>query len=307
MTSNAVGDGTISWRELLIEATAVLGEANEARWLCEEVSGWRGAEFNLHATQPASQRAVARFDALLARRLTGEPLQYVLGAWAFRRLELLVDSRVLIPRPETEVVVGVALDRIASRGAGQRADAAVSRPATVRAVDLGTGSGAIALSLAAECPLGSIEVWGTDISADALDVARANLSGLGRLATAVRLVHGHWFDALASDLLGSFDLVVSNPPYVAVDSPELAASVRDWEPAVALFAPEDGTAAYRHIIPESRQWLAPGGWLVLEIGSRQGMTIAALCQQHGFVEVAVLPDLAGLDRVVVGRAPEMLT
>jgi release factor glutamine methyltransferase len=303
MTSQDMSDGRVSWRDLLNEATAALGEATEARWLCEEVSGWRGAEFSLHSSQPVTERSVAHVDALLARRLAGEPLQYVLGTWAFRNLELMVDSRVLIPRPETEVVVGIALDCLATRAASRVTD----RRAALRAVDLGTGSGAIALSLAAERPLGSIEVWATDVSADALDVARANLAGLGRSATTVRLVHGSWFESLPRDLLGTFDLVVSNPPYIAPGSAELDASVRDWEPPVALFAADDGTAAYHHIIPESLHWLAPGGWLVLEIGARQGPTISQLCQYHGLVDVLVRPDLAGHDRVVVARAPEMLT
>jgi release factor glutamine methyltransferase len=285
MTEN----GTVSWRELLAEATAALGEPNEARWLCEEVSGWRGASFTANLSEPATHRQVVKFDALVERRRTGEPLQYVLGSWPFRTIELMVDRRVLIPRPETEVVAGIALDLLGAM------------PSPVRAVDLGTGSGAIALALVAERPLASIEIWACDSSLDALDVARANLAGLGRRGVSVRLGHGDWFDALPADLLGTIDLVVANPPYIAADDPEVDASVRDWEPGVALFAEHDGLAAYEVIVAQAPCWLADGGWLVLEIGFRQGPAVTALCTAAGLVDIAVKSDLAAHDRVVIAR------
>jgi release factor glutamine methyltransferase len=282
-------DGTVTWRELLAVATKQLSDANEARWLCEEVCGDRGAAFQATLDSSATQRAVARFDALLARRLTGEPLQYVLGSWAFRTIELMVDARVLIPRPETEVVVGAAID-LARQVDG-----------IARVVDLGTGSGAIALSMAAELPLGSVEVWGTDVSHDALDVARANLAGIGRRGTAVRLVHGSWFGALPNELQGTVHVVVSNPPYIAADDSDVASSVTEWEPHVALFADNDGLAAYETIINEAFDWLTDDGWLVLEIGYRQAAPVGRFCTSVGFVDVEVRQDLAGLDRVVVAR------
>jgi release factor glutamine methyltransferase len=282
-------DGTVTWRELLAQATETLGDANEARWLCEEVYGERGAAFLAALGQVTTERLVVRFDALLARRQTGEPLQYVLGSWSFRTVELMVDPRVLIPRPETEVVVGVALDRAR----------ALSHP--IRAVDLGTGSGAIALALAAELPIGSVEVWGTDLSEDALDVAGANLAGLGRRGSAVRFVQGTWFDALPIELAGAVHLIVANPPYIAPDDPELDEAVRSWEPHLALFADNDGLAAYETIIAGAPKWLADGGWLVLEIGHRQAAAVSALCAGAGFIDVATHRDLAGLDRVVEAR------
>jgi release factor glutamine methyltransferase len=239
-----------------------------------------------HAT---TERLVVRFDALLARRQAGEPLQYVLGSWAFRTIELMVDPRVLIPRPETEVVVGVALDR------------ARAWPDPIRAVDLGTGSGAIALALAAELPIGSVEVWGTDLSEDALDVARANLAGLGRRGSAVRFVQGSWFDALPVELAGAVHLVVANPPYIAPDDPELDEAVRLWEPHLALFADNHGLAAYETIIAGAPRWLVDGGWLVLEIGHRQAAAVSTLCVGAGMIDVVIHRDLAGLDRVVVAR------
>ena len=282
-------DDAVTWRELLAQATDTLGETNEARWLCEEVYGERGAAFQAALGQAATERMVVRFDALLARRLAGEPLQYVLGSWSFRTIELMVDPRVLIPRPETEVVAGIALDL------------ARAMPDPIRAVDLGTGSGAIALAFVAELPIGSIEVWGTDLSEDALDVARANLAGLGRRGSAVRFVQGSWFDALPVELAGTVHLIVANPPYIAPNDPDLDEAVRSWEPHLALFADNHGLAAYETIIADAPRWLAHGGWLVLEIGHRQAAIVSALCVGAGMLDVAVHRDLAGLERVVVAR------
>jgi release factor glutamine methyltransferase len=292
---------TISWRELLVEATeALTGVAGieaperEARWICEEASGLEGAEWVVGCEAPATVRGVAHLDAMVARRRAGEPIQYVLGHWSFRTLDLLVDARVLIPRPETEQVVEVALaelDRVLlGRPAGHRPVAA----------DLGTGSGAIALSLVAERP--GVEVWATDRSADAGAVARANVAGLGRDGTRVRVAQGDWFAALPDELRGALDLVVSNPPYVAAGE-QLDPSVADWEPAGALVPGPTGLEDYEVLVPEAAEWLAPGGVLVLEIGATQGDAVRALAEAAGFVDVRVEPDLAGLDRAVVARRP----
>ena len=171
--------------------------------MCEEASGAFGPEFLEVVAQPATERCVAHLDSMLARVRQGEPLQYVLGHWSFRRLDLLVDQRVLIPRPETELVVEVALG-CARQAALDHAD----RP--LRVADLGTGSGAIGLSLATELPRGLAEVWLTDVSAEALDVARANTAGLGMPGAAVRFGHGSWFAALPPTLRGQ--LVPGSPP-----------------------------------------------------------------------------------------------
>jgi release factor glutamine methyltransferase len=281
---------TVSWRELWLETAEVHGRP-QARWLCEEASGAFGDEFDDVLQQPATERAVAHLDAMLARLRGGEPLQYVLGHWSFRRLDLLVDRRVLIPRPETELVAGVAIEL--ARG--------MDRP--VRCADLGTGSGAIGLSLLHELPRGSAEVWLTDVSSDALDVARANAVGLGVPAAGARFGHGPWFDALPHHSRGTFGVIVSNPPYVAVDDPVLEASVRDWEPSTALFSGGDGLDDVRHVVAGAPVWLRPDGWLVLEIGSRQGDAVGSLLTGAGFVDVEVRPDLAGHDRMVLGRRP----
>jgi release factor glutamine methyltransferase len=218
----------------------------------------------------------------------------VLGSWGFRRLDVMVDRRVLIPRPETETVVEVALDCARRAGAG--------RAATVVA-DLGTGSGVIALSLAAELPIEGTNVWATDVSADALDVARANLAGLGRPAVNVRLAEGSWYEALPDELRGQLDLVVSNPPYVADNDPLLEPDVREWEPAAALFAGTDGLDAVRAVAEGATTWLRPGGWLVVEIGADHGEAARALATGAGLDAVEVKQDLAGRDRVLVARCP----
>jgi release factor glutamine methyltransferase len=177
-----------------------------------------------------------------------------------------------------------------------------SRPRPLVLADLGTGSGAIALSLAVELPVTGVEVWATDAEPDALDVARANLAGIGRAGANVRVVEGDWFDALPADLRGRLDLVVSNPPYVA-EQDELVADVRDWEPATALLGGSDGLDALRRIVAVAPGWLAPGGWLVTEIGATQGEQVAGLARTAGLVDVEVRPDLAGRDRIVLARQP----
>lgn len=293
-------DGTVSWRELLPETTERLAAAGiatasaEARWIVEEASGLEGTDLVLGLDEPATVRMVAHLDAMVDRRLAGEPIQYVLGRWAFRHLDLMVDRRVLIPRPETEQVVEVALralDRIrAERPSGHRPLAA----------DLGTGSGAIALAIATERP-GS-RVWGVERSADALAVARANLTALGMSASGVQLVEGSWFEGLPEDLRGHLDLVVSNPPYVAAHE-VLDPSVADWEPVEALVPGPRGIEAYEAIVAEAGAWLAPGGALVVEIGSSQAPAVTALHEAHGFTEIEVHPDLAGHDRAVSATRP----
>ena len=214
----------------------------------------------------------------------------MLGVWGFRRLELVVDRRVLIPRPETELVVEVALAELRRLGA--------ARPL---AVDLGTGSGAIALSVALEVP--EARVWGTDRSEDALAVARANLSGMGaRVATRVRLAGGDWFGALPPDLKGGIDLVVANPPYVGAGDP-LPAEVADWEPAGALVAGPTGLECVDLILAEAPVWLRRPGLAVVEIAPHQAERAVALAIAAGFSQAEVHPDLAGRPRALVARLP----
>lgn len=280
-----MSEGSESWIAQLADA-GVDGAAQEVRWIIEQATGRASAEQTSALANVMTDRQLRLIEQLVARRAAGEPLQYVLGHWGFRTLDLLVDRRVLIPRPETEVVAGLALDALPC-----------DRPTT--AVDLGTGSGAIALSLAAE-RWPNVEVWATDASSDALAVARANLAGLGRRAAAVRLVEGSWFGALPDDLRGRVDLIVSNPPYVA-DGDPLPASVADWEPSVALRAGPDGLDDLRQIIGGAPAWLAPRGCLVTEIGETQGAAVLDLAATAGFCSRRIEQDLAGRDRALVAE------
>jgi release factor glutamine methyltransferase len=275
------------WRDLYNEAAEQLSDPLAARWFVEEASGstWPSV-----LGERPSARAAGAFSSMVGRRLEGEPVQYVLGHWAFRKVDLMVDRRALIPRPETEVLVEVALEELAGLE--------LAEPV---AVDLGTGSGAIAASLLWEHP--RVGVWATDISADALAVASANLAGLGaRAAGRARLCQGSWWEALPSSLAGRVDLAVANPPYIAeAERASLPAEVVDWEPHEALFSGPSGLEAVEAILAGAGAWLAPRSSLVCEIAPHQAAPAAGLAEQAGFDELEVRPDLAGRDRVLVAR------
>ena len=222
---------------------------------------------------------IAAFDANVSRREQREPLAYILGEWGFRRLTLKTDPRALIPRPETEIVVERALDHIRD----------VEEPSVL---DVGTGTGAIALAIADESP--AARVTAVDVSPDALALARENLELTG-VNGRVRLVEHDLTSGLGD---GNFDLVVSNPPYV---EPEelltLQPEVRDWEPHVALVA----SGATEAVARAATQALRPGGWLVLETAACSGERVRSLLDELGYDHVTITPDLAGRDRVVEGK------
>ena len=297
----AVGPAALT--DLVAEVAARIGSPREAAWIVEHV-----VAHEAHTADLSVRRASAL--ALAERRAAGEPLQYVLGVWPFRSLELVVDRRVLIPRPETEQVVQVALDELA-RIAGGRTD-----DGPVVAVDLGTGSGAIALSLATEGAArvapARLEVWATDRSADALDVARANLTALADTdpvaAGRVTLTGGSWFDALPGVLARRVDLVVANPPYVAEEEyADLDPTIRDWEPVGALVAHRGasgvaGMADVEAIVAGAVRWLRPGGALVVELAPSQAYGAIDAARRAGFAPVGTARDLAGrLRMLVAGR------
>ena len=289
----------VRWRSLFDEARHHLAGTDgvdspdiDARRIVEAAAGAAPTEFESVLDEPATQRAAAWFHSMLQRRGAGEPLQYVVGSWSFRTLDLMVDRRVLIPRPETEVVAGFAANEVASRSATPGGDREVI------VADLGTGSGAIALSVAVECP--AARVYATDVSADALAVASANLAGLGRAAARVTLHEGDWFEALPGALQGSIDVVVSNPPYIGTGE-ELPAVVADWEPAVALWSGPTGREAVEQVVGGASQWLRPGGALIMEVASHRARESAALVSGAGFGDVRLERDLAGLERVVMAR------
>ncbi len=286
---------------LRAEAVAELCEAGiddpagEARWMLEQATGLSAVELVTFGQDPVTRRAVVALDSMLARRRRGEPLQYVLGRWGFLGLDLMVDARVLIPRPETEVVAEVALAELGTlRGEGGPAGGRL-------VVDLGTGSGALALALAA-ATWPAARIWATDRSEEALAVARANVAGLGRRGSAVRLAHGDWYGALPTELAGRVDLIVSNPPYVA-SGDELPDEVARFEPLEALLAGPSGLEAVGAVLAGAKRWLAPGAAIVVEIGDSQGGAGRSLAAGAGLVDVEVRPDLTGRDRVLVARRP----
>jgi release factor glutamine methyltransferase len=291
--------GTVSWGELLAEARRLLSDSAvsetpevDAKRIAEAASGSSPAEFERVLGARATTLTATRFFSMLERRRAGEPLQYVVGSWGFRTLDLMVDHRVLIPRPETEVVAGWAVDEV------ERLSASTDRGREVVVADLGTGSGAIGLSVAVECP--QARVFATDVSTDALAVARANLAGLGRAAARVSLHAGDWFEALPNALRGLVDVVVSNPPYIGTGE-ELPPVVADWEPPVALWSGPAGHEAVEQVIGGASHWLRPGGALVLEVASDRAQQTAHMVVETGFADVRLEHDLAGLERVVIGR------
>jgi release factor glutamine methyltransferase len=286
-------DETITWDELFQKTSVDLGSEQEARWLCEHASGLDASEFSSGLSEIVSERCGIALREMVRRRLLGEPLQYVMQRWSFRHLDVFVDPRVLIPRPETELVVQVALDSL--RNSAQKIDR------KIRVVDLGTGSGVIGLALASELPFGKTEVWLTDISADALDVARANLAGLGLVDGDVRLAQGDWFLALPKQLKNSFDLIICNPPYIAIYDSSVESVVRDYEPHLALYAGTDGLDAYRQIISQAGEWLITDGLLVLEIGHDQALEIRNLLDENGFKDIEIRQDYSQRDRIAFAR------
>jgi release factor glutamine methyltransferase len=290
-----------TWASLLDRATAALN-AVDARWIVCEASGYDPAELGLALDEPATNRGVRAVEDLVARRARGEPLQYVLGSWEFRGIDLMVDPRVLIPRPETEVVAQVAIDELARAGARTGKGDPWSGGITEYAIaDLGTGSGALALALVTALP--DAAVWGTDASEDALAVARANLSSIGFAATRVRLVHGDWFDALPLELRGELRLVVSNPPYVSeAEFSVLAPEVAAYEPTRALVSGPTGLECLEVIVRDAPGWLSAGGILVCEHAPHQAEAVRELARAAGFTRVDVRRDLTGRDRALVASA-----
>jgi release factor glutamine methyltransferase len=230
------------------------------------------------------------YVALIERRVAGEPIQYITGETEFYGLPFHVTPDVLIPRPETEHLVekGLAI-------AGQ---ISASRTTTPKILDIGTGSGAIAVALAHHLPAAHIAA--TDLSASALDLARKNAER-NAVADRIRFLEGDLLSPVAGE---SFDLIVSNPPYVpSTDRNTLSVEVRDHEPALALFAGADGLDIYSRLIPSAFSALTHGGFLLLEIGYGQADAIRALLNESGFSSIEFVPDLQSIPRVAVGVRP----
>jgi release factor glutamine methyltransferase len=271
-----------------IDAFAAMGIEDprlDAEVLLAEATGWGRARIAADPQAALPSEAPRRFGEMVRRRLRREPVAYIIGRKGFRHIELAVDRRVLIPRPETEMLVELAVEL---------------RPRTV--LDVGTGSGAIALAIADEMP--ECEVTATDTSAVALEVARGNAERLG-IADRVRFLETSIPEG------GDFDLVLANLPYIAEDDwAALAPELRDWEPEAAFRAGPDGLDAIRWLLSEDsvrRLWRQAGqkangeSVLALEVGEKQAPEVAELLRGAGFAAVEIRKDLAGIERIVIGR------
>ena len=280
-----------TWAELLKSSVSALETKNlpnahvEAHWILEIASGYGREELLSNLDTEASILGAKHLSKILNRRLSGEPIQYALGSWSFRQLDLLVDRRVLIPRPETEILVDVAHGYLSE----------CDRVAPLRVCDLGTGSGAIGLSIAQERD--DVEVYLVDNSSDALNVASANLAGLGNHAVKVKVFESNWFDQLPDELKNSFQLIVSNPPYIA-SGEELPPEVTNYEPHQALFAGERGTEHIESILSSAPAWLSAGGTVILEMAPHQTDYAAEIAVGQGYSDVKITDDLTGRKRIV---------
>jgi release factor glutamine methyltransferase len=276
--------GLILWSADYLAGKGVESGRLDAEHLIADALGKERLELYLQFDRPLAAEELATFKPLLLRRGRREPLQYILGRTGFRELDLKTDRRALIPRPETETLVGEVLAWAADR----------SGP--LSAVDIGTGTGAIALSLVTE---GSFaRVVGTDSSDEALELARENAGAAG-VDAALELRGGFLFEPLEPG--ERFDMVVSNPPYVADgDAPDLAPEITEWEPSGALFAGADGLDVIRALVIGAPDRMNEGGLLALEVGDGQADDVAGLIRQRrAFSDPVVRKDLAGRPRVVM--------
>lgn len=255
---------------------------SEARLLLRHLLGCTPAWLEAHRDDALDTESAGRFGALVARRGAGEPIAYLTGRREFYGRDFVVTPAVLIPRPETELLVDLG-------------KAAVSGMTTPRILDLGCGSGCVAITLALE--LAGAEVTALDVAAAALDVARGNA---GRLGTPIRLMQSDWFAALGAE--EHFDLIVANPPYVADGDPHLAEGDLRFEPMLALACGSDGLAAIRRIVTTAPRHLHPGGSLFFEHGYDQAAAAAELLRAGGYAAIEQHRDLAGIVRVSGGRA-----
>ncbi|MGH8509757.1 MAG: peptide chain release factor N(5)-glutamine methyltransferase [Gammaproteobacteria bacterium] len=270
---------------VVADAETELAESGSARLdadlLLARVLGTGRAHLYAHPERPVSARAAIRYRRVIGQRARGIPVAYLTGSHGFWSFEVTVNPNTLIPRPETEHLVETALALIHTHGLR-----------TV--VDLGTGSGAVALALKREVP--ALEVFATDISPQALAVARHNADALG--LSGIHLLRGDWCRALAGR---RFDLIISNPPYVASDDPRLSTSEIRFEPLLALDGGRDGLEAIRSVIAGAGERLRPGGWLAIEHGADQRNSIETLFGAQGFRSVACVRDYAGHERICLGR------
>ena len=278
---------TVTIKQALDVAAGDLSQSDsprlDAELLLAHILSVERSHLYAHPDRTLRGAVCQRFDILVSRRAQSEPIAYILGEKSFWDLTLKVSSAVLIPRPETELLVEAALDLGASDG-------------SLRVADLGTGSGAIALAVGKSRPLWRIT--GTDISPDALEIARQNGEALG--LGNVDFQEGSWCGPLPS---GSMDIIIANPPYIAPEDPFLSLRELRYEPVMALRAESNGYRDLHSISAQAGEKLVPGGWLLLEHGHAQQKTLLALLRDFGYSDVEGKKDLAGLPRMVQARWP----
>jgi len=287
-----IRDAYLAGREHLA-ASGVAEPAIEAELLLRHVLRVDRAGLYTRWEGAMPEPAWARYRAALEERARGRPAHYIVGEREFMGLAFFVDERVLIPRPETELLVEHVAAWLRAHGG-------------THVADVGTGSGCVAVSLARRLP--EVTVYATDLSPGAVEVARANAARHG-VAARVHVVCGDLLLPLPPALAGRLDAIASNPPYVPADMAGLLSrEVREFEPAEAIFVPGDGTAVHRRLIGMAPRWLRPGGLLAMEVGAGQAPAVAEIVREAGpFAAVALLPDLVGIERVVsatLGRGAE---
>jgi len=278
-------------KTLIVDATSKLGSDEavlDTRLLLQHILNVNRAWLIAHADDTLNPEQIAAFEALLQRRLNGEPIAHILGSREFFGLNLKVTADTLIPRPDTETLVEAALEK-----ANQFTQA-------LNLLDLGTGTGAIALAIAKHCP--QANVTSVDFSKNALNIALENAVNLA--IPNVSFLHSHWFSALNNQ---QFDIIVSNPPYIAEHDPHLTQGDVRFEPKSALTSGADGLDDIRYIIAHAHHYLKPGGWLMLEHGYDQAQAVAELLAQAQFCQIGHRLDLAGIQRVTFGMVSPMIS
>ncbi|MGJ8529973.1 peptide chain release factor N(5)-glutamine methyltransferase [Maritalea sp.] len=268
------------WRKKF-EAAGLVTAGLDARYLMLAASGLDAAQLISSGPDPIPSDVLSRFNEMCERRLTQEPVARILGEKEFYGHNFALNQDTLVPRPDTELIVDVALERFEADG---------------HFLDLGTGSGAIAISILLEFP----EATGvaTDLSASALECARQNAKRHG-VEDRLAFLQGSWFEPVAAQ---SFDLIISNPPYISQDERhDMNVEALGFDPHLALFAEEGGLAAYHAIIENAGTFLADEGWLVFEIGYKQAEAVSQILAANGFDEIAKLSDLSGLDRAILAQ------
>lgn len=278
----------LKWGCEALNGIAYSNPQQETRLILSQLLGVDRSYLYAHGEQEVSEAEKIKFVQIIERRKSGEPLQYILGTQEFMGIDFKVGKGVLIPRGDTELLVNQIIKFIDEEFSGR----------TYRMLDIGVGSGAISLSTAYHKPEG--DILGVDISREALMIAEENRRNL-RLDN-VRFIESDLFSSIGEEYLESFNIIVSNPPYIPEgDLETLQKEVRIHEPAIALFGGEDGLDYYREITPQAKKYLAFGGLLIYEIGAGQGPDVAEIMKKNGFKAVSVEKDLENRDRIVTGR------